>query len=269
MNQLTLPNGKPLFYLDKLTALDSYREIYEDDEYFQFGLHIPKDAIVFDVGANIGNFSRYIAEHHPSAHVYAFEPVPQIFEVLSANLEEYPDQVTGFNVGLAEEAGKVTINYYPRVSADSSILPFTWDEKVAHYSANWEEFTSGYKIAKIVPKRWRPFFVKRVLKYMYKPVPTQCSLRTLSAIISEQDLPKIDFLKIDAENYEEHVIAGIMDDHWPLIQQVAMEVHQHIAGGGNLVAKFTALLETKGFSVQRGSEYGTTGSNVFMLYAKR
>ncbi len=269
MKQLTLPNGKSCCYLDKLTALESYNEVYEEQEYFQFGLKIPDDAIVFDIGANIGNFSRYVVEHHPSAHVYAFEPVPQIFEVYSANLKEYPDRIHSYNIGLAEKPGEMTIDYFPRLSADSSIVPFVRDDKVAYYAENWEAFTQGNKIAGMVPQRLRRHAVTAILKYLYKPVPTKCHLRPLSDIISESNISKIDFMKLDAENYEDHVIAGIADEHWPLIKQVAMEVHQHISGGDDLVQKFTRLLESQGFSVNLGKEFLAPGSNVFMLYAKQ
>ncbi|MFX0064029.1 MAG: FkbM family methyltransferase [Candidatus Hermodarchaeota archaeon] len=270
MKQLTLPNGKKIYYLDKLTALESYHEIYVDKDYFQYGLQIPKNAIVFDVGAHIGNFSRFIVEHYPSAHVYIFEPVPQIFEVLCANLNEYPDKIHSYNLGLGEKAGEVMIDYFPRLSATSAITPFVWDEMIAFNTQNWDSFTSRSKVAKLIPKRWRLFFVERKLKFLYKAIPTKCYLKPLSSIISELNIPKIDFLKIDAENYEDNVIAGITnEEHWDLIQQIAMEVHQHIKGGKNLITKFTTLLESKGFSVKLGKEFMAPGSNVFMLYAKR
>ena len=270
MKQLTLPNGRKCFYLDKPTALESYREVYEEKDYFQYyGLEVPENAVVFDIGANIGHFSRYILEHYPSAHVYAFEPVPQIFEVYSANIENYHYRVHPYNLGLAEKAGEIMIDYFPRLSVNSAIKPIVWDDMVAFGTENWETFTKSYKIARIIPKKWRSFFVKRIMKFMFKAIPTKCYLTSLSNIISEKALSKIDFMKIDAENYEDHVIAGISDEHWPIIQQIAMEVHQNIEGGGNLIKKFTTLLESKGFSVKIGKENLAPGSNVFMLYAKR
>lgn len=269
MKQLTLPNGKLCYYIDKLTALESYQEVYEEQEYFQFGLQIPENAIVFDIGANIGNFSRYVVERYPSAHVYAFEPVPQIFEVYAANLREYQDRVHSYNIGLAESDGEVMIEYFPRLCANSAIVPFVWDEMVAYNAKHWEAFTQGNKFARIVPKALRKHAAEMILKFMYKPVPMKCHLKPLSAIISELNLQKIDYIKLDAENYEDHVIAGIADEHWPLIRQVAMEVHQHIIGGKDLVNKFTNLLESKGFTVNLGKEFMAPGSNVFMLYAKK
>ena len=269
MKKVTLPNGRKCFCLDKPTALESWYEIYEENDYFQYGLEIPENAVVFDVGANIGHFSRYVAEHYPSAHVYAFEPVPQIFEVFSANLKEYPDRIHFYNLGLAEKADEVMIDYFPRLCVNSAIKPMVWDDLVEFALKNWDTFTNGLKIAKIIPKRWRRFFVKRIIKFMFKAVPTKCFLQPLSAIIKENNLSKIDFLKIDAENYEDNVIAGINNEHWPLIQQLAMEVHQNIEGGENLIDKFTTLLESKGFSVKIGKESVAPGSNVFMLYAKR
>jgi FkbM family methyltransferase len=269
MNKLILPNGKPLFFLDKLTALDIYREVYEEQDYFQAGIAIQDGDTVFDIGANIGLFSRYIIEHFPNCHVYAFEPVPVINEVCEANIAEFGSNIHHFKIGLSDKEEQIEFNYYPKVSADSAAIPFDWDYKVEHYVRNWALVTKGIPLAKFVPLKWRKGIITRVLKSMYKPIKIQCQLRPLSAIIQENDVKRIDLLKIDAENYERQVIAGISEADWPKIRQIAMEVHQHITGGQSLVQEFTEFLNTHGFQTQIGKEYLAPGSGVFMLYAKR
>jgi len=59
MKALILPNGEKLYYIDKLSALDMYEEIYLDDDYFQYGIDIKDNELIFDVGANIGLIFRY------------------------------------------------------------------------------------------------------------------------------------------------------------------------------------------------------------------
>ncbi|MHA1257868.1 MAG: hypothetical protein ACTSPS_19975, partial [Promethearchaeota archaeon] len=61
MKNLTLPNGEIIYYIDKLTALDVYDEIYVNNEYLQHNIQVKDNDIIFDVGANIGLFSRHIA----------------------------------------------------------------------------------------------------------------------------------------------------------------------------------------------------------------
>jgi hypothetical protein len=47
--------------------------------------YLPKDAVALDIGANVGCWSRLIANHVTSGHVYAFEPSPQTFVSLIKN----------------------------------------------------------------------------------------------------------------------------------------------------------------------------------------
>lgn len=270
MKSLTLPNGEKIYYIDKLTALDVYEEIYLENDYMQFGIEVKDNDIIFDVGANIGLFSRFIAQQAQSLKIHAFEPVPIIFEALKANTKDLPAQIRAYNIGLAEKNQKSKIHYYPKVSADSAITPFDWDLKVNQYVQNYNEtIVKWMPIAKIIPKFLRKSVVKAGLKNMYKTKLMDCTLRPLSDIISENKIERIDLLKIDAENYEREVVAGIKYSDWDKIQQVSMEIHTHIKGGENLLNEISELLKTKKFqvNVDKDSRFGSMG--VFMLYAKK
>jgi len=50
-------------------------------------------------------------------------------------------------------------------------------------------------------------------------------LTTVSSVIEEQQLTRVDLLKVDVERAELDVLRGIELRHWPLIRQVAVEVH--------------------------------------------
>ena len=104
---------------------------------------------------------------------------------------------------------------------------------------------------------------------MYFSGESPISLRTISDIIAEKDIQTINLLKIDAENYESHVIAGIRDEDWHKIQQIVMEVHTHIKGGRNLLQEMIDLLSSKGFTCFEGEDSIETAWGVYMLYAKR
>ena len=270
MKQLTLPNGDKIYYIDKLTAIDIYEEIYVENEYLRHGLEVKDNDIIFDVGANIGLFSRFIATKANNLRIFTFEPVPIIFSVLEANLANISATVKSYNVGLAEKEGNTEIHYYPYVSADSAIIEFDWDEKVEKHLRNYDETVATWLPgAKSIPESERKDFILKGLKALYKAKLIPCRLRTISDIIRENNLKTINLMKIDAENYENQVLKGINQSDWDKIQQISMEVHEHIEGGKDLLNKLGDMLEHKGFNVmkERNSRFGLMG--VFMLYAKR
>ncbi|MBD3340591.1 MAG: FkbM family methyltransferase [Candidatus Lokiarchaeota archaeon] len=270
MRQLVLPNGKEIYYIDELTALDVYREIFKENIYFKHDIEIKNGDIVFDVGANIGLFSLYIADLVSDLNIYAFEPVEPIFKILKANVADLSCNITTYNIGLSKKDETIEFFYYPKVSADSAAVQFDWDYKVEKYVENYKEAVcKNIPIARIVPKFLRKRVVRAGLKRMYQSEKIQCRLRSLSDIIREEKIEQIDFLKIDAENFEKQVIAGIEDDHWNLINQIAMEVHEHIKSGKNLLNKFIKLLENKSFNVKVGEEDIFAKLGVYMLYATK
>jgi len=270
MKTLTLPNGDIISYIDKLTALDVYEEIYVENEYLRHGIQIKDKDVIFDIGANIGLFSRFITTQAKNLRIYTFEPVPVIFGILEENLRNLPAYVKNYNIGLAETNKDTKINYYPKVSADSAIIPFDWDLKVNQYVEHYNEIIGKeMPIAKIVPKFLRKKVVRVVLKNLYKAELIDCKLCPLSDLIKENDIDTINLMKIDAENYEYQVLAGIKDHDWDKIQQIAMEVHEHIEGGENLLNNLTEMLEDKGFQVNKGLDSRFSSMGVYMLYAKR
>jgi len=270
MRRFTLPNGEIISYIDKLTALDVYDEIYVKNEYLQHDIRVEDNDIIFDIGANIGLFSRYIATQAKKLHIYTFEPVPIIFDVLEENLKNLPAEVKNYNVGLAERGEITKIHYYPKVSADSAIIEFDWDLKVNQFLHNYKEtIVKEIPIAKLVPKFMRKSVIRWGLKRLYKAELVSCKLRTISDIIQENNITAINLMKIDAENYEFQVLAGINQSDWDKIQQISMEVHEHIEGGNDLLNKLAKLLEDKGFLVKKEKDSRFSLMGVYMLYAKR
>ncbi|MFW9866442.1 MAG: FkbM family methyltransferase [Candidatus Thorarchaeota archaeon] len=270
MKTLKLPNGEIITYIDKLSALDIYDEIYVKNEYLRYGIQINDNDIIFDVGANIGLFSRYVASRAKNLQIFTFEPVPIIFDVLEENLKNIPAQVKNYNVGLAEREEITEIHYYPKVSSDSAIIEFDWDLKVSQISRNFKETVADFIPGlKYVPKFMRKSYIKRKLKRMYKAEIIPCKLRTISEIIQENNVNVINLMKIDAENYEFQVLAGIKQPDWDKIQQISMEVHEHIEGGKNLLNKLAEMLKNKGFYVTKEKHGRFSLMGVYMLYAKR
>ncbi|GAX81621.1 hypothetical protein CEUSTIGMA_g9049.t1 [Chlamydomonas eustigma] len=110
------------------------------------------------------------------------------------------------------------------------------------------------------------FFAFKML-YLCGATQVTCMTATLSDIIVQQRLRKISLLKINVERAEEDVLLGIQDLHWPLIQQVSMQLHD-IQGRAD---RMEALLTGTGkfHQVFRWQEPRFRGSSVWMMYAWR
>ena len=67
--------------------------------------------VIIDAGANKGMYAKYLAEHCPTAQIYAFEPVGSTFEILKEGLDEY-SHVHCIQQGLFSESCKKEINIF-------------------------------------------------------------------------------------------------------------------------------------------------------------
>jgi FkbM family methyltransferase len=76
---------------------------------------------VFDIGANAGQFARYIHELLPESLIYSFEPLPQCYERLADAMRGIR-QFKAFGFALSDECGRVPM-YRNRFSPSSSLLP--------------------------------------------------------------------------------------------------------------------------------------------------
>jgi nonribosomal peptide synthetase DhbF len=71
----------------------------------------------------------------------------------------------------------------------------------------------------------------------------ECKLCTISDVIDEQGIQRIDYLKVDTEGAELNVLKGIRSDHWPIIRQAVIEVHDGSSGLQNVIE----ILDRNGF----------------------
>jgi len=79
--------------------------------------------IIFDIGANIGEFAFSVAKKFPGCLVYAFEPDPLVFECLKYNVRvnNSSSSIKIFNRALSNETGFGSF-YVSTASADSSLI---------------------------------------------------------------------------------------------------------------------------------------------------
>jgi FkbM family methyltransferase len=90
------------------TMLRVFKEVFMQDGYkFEFVCsHLKPGAIVLDIGANIGMFSAWVANHFPKHAVVAYEPLPGNIEYLQRNLVAQKNAFTNVVVTKKAVTGK-------------------------------------------------------------------------------------------------------------------------------------------------------------------
>lgn len=77
--------GKKIDFVDSVTFLHGYNEIFTD-EIYKFKSNVTSPLII-DCGSNIGLSIIFYKKLFPNSKVIGFEPDPEIFEVLKSNIE--------------------------------------------------------------------------------------------------------------------------------------------------------------------------------------
>ncbi|HQQ96790.1 MAG TPA: FkbM family methyltransferase [Cyclobacteriaceae bacterium] len=95
-----------------LIKINNFVLPYEPDKQMAFDLLLKKDAVFFDVGANIGLHSYFTALKFPEASIYAFEPMPDnavyISEVIRLN---NLDNIKVIQAAISNESGKAFFDF--------------------------------------------------------------------------------------------------------------------------------------------------------------
>ena len=135
--------------------------------------------IVFDVGANIGEWSRLLLSRfnqNDVIRIYAFEIVPETFSNLQINISGYTN-IRAINIGLSDKSEELKINI-----GNNSVTATA---------------------CKIDGMPFHNQFYKNVIV---------CKTMTGIQFLQENNISHIDFLKIDVEGMDLKVIKGFADD---------------------------------------------------------
>jgi FkbM family methyltransferase len=255
-----LPNGVTIVHRNKSESDFVFREIFEDHCYFRHGIELKDGDCVFDVGANIGLFSLYLSTLPCKVNVFAFEPLPPLYALLEENRARCAmSTVRSFAYGLAAEAGSAVFTYYPRNSIMSGRYPDkAMDGEVVKTYLRQRLQAAGTAAA---PEA----VLEDIAQSSLAGERYDCTLRTLSDVMAEHRIERIDLLKIDVERSELDVLRGIADADWPKIRQVVVEVDN---GNGQL-AVVENLLRTHGFALTVEQEQSLRDTAIYMVYAAR
>jgi FkbM family methyltransferase len=144
-------------------------------------------AVMFDVGAYVGQFS-LVAAQLGYSRVYAFEPTPSVFRQLQRNVTlNGCNNVTCVSTALSDHIGTMRFYTYPGSADQNSLWP-------------------------LHPTMARSFEV---------PVTT------IDAVVSEQALERIDVIKIDVEGNELAVLLGAGATLKELRPTLIIEISRH------------------------------------------
>lgn len=145
---------------------------------------ISPDDVVLDIGASIGSFTLFMAKR--AAHVYAFEPIPQIYEFLQHNTRKHRN-VSCLPWALSDRSDEKTM-VVPR---------YKWGQECWYDACiKTPQSTPGLREFKVVS-------------------------RTLDSFTL---LPRIDFIKCDVNGHELEMLRGasntIRRDHPAILMEV-------------------------------------------------
>jgi FkbM family methyltransferase len=174
-----------LFLFSIITIKRLYLNKHEAEFVFFLSL-LPADAVLLDVGANIGIMTIPLAQKAPNGKVYAFEPIPENLKALKRVINYYKlTNVTVFETALGAETGELKM-----------LMPLINNVKMQGLSRVIEDGNDEEGTHFTVP------------------------VKKLDDIPELQSAKKIGGIKIDVENFELEVFTGaksLLLKHKPII----------------------------------------------------
>ncbi|MEH1773540.1 amino acid adenylation domain-containing protein [Nostoc sp.] len=255
-----LPNGTVIAHLNKNETEFVYKELWEEQAYLKHGITINEGDCIFDVGANIGLFALFVGQRCKDVSIYAFEPIPPVFDLLRLNTEGYGLNVKLFNLGLSSETKSDIFTYYPQVSVISGRFADTDQEREVLKSFLFKQQNIGENDTGVSSQTIDELLAEKLQSQQFT-----CHLRTISEVMGEHGVEKIDLLKIDVEKSERDVLSGIQQKDWQKIQQIVVEVH-NINGRLEEIAD---LLKEHGYDLTIEQDAVLENTGLYNIYARR
>jgi 31-O-methyltransferase len=253
-----LPDSTLVWAPNAVEARVLYHELGQEGVYSRYGIQVLDGGCVFDVGANIGLYSVLLMRAHARLRIFAFEPVAPVYAMLERNitLHQRDAVVTLFNNALGRQAGLATGELDPGLSFAASLRAqdvagairpgislVQWAQALlpdlarsGQLSRYWADRLQWGLASTML----RPLAVGAVLSAAaaaclragggLRKRAFTCQVRTLSEVITEYAVGRIDVLKIDVEGSEWEVLAGIDREHWARIQQVVVSERRRVLG---------------------------------------
>lgn len=178
-----------------------------------------KPKIIFDVGANIGEWSDISSKLYTDATTYSFELAESTFKILEENTKNMKNVKT-FNVGLSDKKESVEYLFYGAGAGNTTLV---MNEDI-HSKVNCKTLV-GHTL-------------------------------TGDDFCRENNINKIDFLKVDVEGAEPNVFKGFQD----MIKNHKIDVIQFEYGMVNIYTRYL-LKDYYEFFKENGYEIGKLHPN--------
>lgn len=152
---------------------------------------IHHDDMVYDIGANIGYYTRFIVQDMGAKHVIAFEPMSENVELLERNVK------------------------LGNLEANVKVLAMALSDHDGSESLQIDDVMGGTAVLDSVSGGEASASRKRL---GLKPKTETVNIRRLDHLIEEMKLPRPDVMKIDTEGAEAIVLRGaigVLKNHRP------------------------------------------------------
>lgn len=181
--------------------------------------YLPRNPIIVEAGAHIGIDTLQMNKEWPKGRIFAFEPVPNLFEKLIANTKRISN-INCFNLALGKETSFATMHISSGVSDASSSLLSPQEHLLEHPDVKFE-------------------------------TTIDVNVTTLDSWAAQHNIYKIDFLWLDLQGYEMYVLEAsprILSSVTAIYTEVSLkQVYEHVP----LYPEYRSWLENQGFYVER------------------
>ena len=224
---LELPNGLKL-HLSSRRLREAARflggEIFLKNRYLRKGFELEETDTIVDIGANMGLFVMWAVTRAPKGKIFAIEPTASI-DILNMNLERNDIK----NVKTVKAAVGLPGEYL-------DIVTYPGFNAINHQSDMRPTFRTRMLVKILTSQRQCRKVIERVPAI------------SLGEIIDENNLEKVDFLKIDAEGCEYKIFRNLSDEHFNKIEKIAMEFHEYHPD--NDYRELVSILKNRGYYLE-------------------
>ena len=248
----TLPDGRPWACTQEADLRFVWREVFEDRVYADAASSLGAGATVLDVGANTGLSALFFAAQAPDVTIHAFEPARALHACLADNLRLHVPGATAHRLALGASAGTSSFTYYPLAPSNSGL----------HADPDADGATTR---AYLVSNGLTEEDADELVAGLHEPRMETVRVATLSEVLADVGIGRVDLLKVDVERAELDVLLGVGGSDWPRIERAVVEVHDR----GEGLERCCTLLAEQGFTVTTHQEDWLAGSELHTLLAVR
>lgn len=209
VKQISLPKQSLHFSVRGAMDIWSVKETFLDRFYERFGVVIGSGWTIIDIGGGIGDFTIFAARAARDNRVFAFEPTPESFQLLEANLARNKvSNARGYAQAIWSGEGTLWI--------DTSVGEP--GQYVSHESTKAE--SQGASVA--------------------------VSSLSLAQAFDQLEIDRCDLLKMDCEGAEYPILYHAPKEIFTKIDRIVMEYHDNAQGNH---AQLAAYLQQQGYEV--------------------